>query len=61
MINVERLTRNRLEDGNRQPPPLVPVFADGIILSLSFPRVQEPAAIRPSGFPSSRRFSAING
>ena len=29
---------------------------DAIILSPYSPRVQEPAAIRPSGFPSSRRF-----
>ena len=33
------------------------VFADAIIYPVYFPRVQEPAAIRPLGFPSFRRFS----
>ena len=49
------------KDAERQPSPHVRVFADAIFFVLPIiPRVQEPAAIRPSGFASFRRLSAIN-
>ena len=53
--------RNRLERREPLVRVAVPRLSDALssILPL-FPRVQEPAAICPSGFPSSGRFSLKN-
>ena len=46
----------RLEDAERHPSPPFRVFQTPIIYPVLFPRVQEPAAIRPSGFQSFRLY-----
>ena len=51
---------DEVKDANRQPSPHVRVFQTPFFFLSIIPRVQEPAAIRPTGFPSSRRFFPTN-